>query len=121
MTEIYRHRDFASSASFQPLLQPASDELPERSAWLVGLEAFFVRTRPYFWGIQGVMFVLFLAVLGLPLLLPDPPAETSPLSNGTLALQYLLWVIWFPLVFLSVIVFGRIWCGLLCPMGAARK
>ncbi len=121
MTEIYRHRDFASSASLQPSPLQACDELPERSAWLVGLEAFFVRTRPYFGIIQGVMFLLFLAVLGLPLLMPDPPAETTPLSNGTLALQYLLWGIWFPLVFLSVIVLGRIWCGLLCPMGAASE
>ncbi|MDR3372564.1 MAG: 4Fe-4S binding protein [Ancalomicrobiaceae bacterium] len=71
--------------------------------------------------LQLAMFGVFLVVVGLPPLLPDPPAGASALNNLTLALTYLLWGLWFPLVFLTVILFGRLWCGALCPMGAASE
>jgi polyferredoxin len=121
MTEVFHHRDFDTGRSFKPAVPLARHELPGRSGWLDRLEARFVQTRPHFWIIQALMLLVFLAVLGLPLLLPEPAPDATPLSNGTLALKYLLWGIWFPLVFLSVIIFGRIWCGLLCPMGAASE
>jgi polyferredoxin len=35
--------------------------------------------------------------------------------------RFLIWTLWFPLVFLSVLVTGRSWCGVLCPMGAASE
>lgn len=121
MTEIYRHRDFDTDTPFEPASPSTAYDRPARSGWVGRIEAGFVRARPHFWIIQALMFLVFLLVLGLPLLLPDPAPETTPLSNVALALRYLLWGIWFPLVFLSVIVFGRIWCGLLCPMGAASE
>jgi hypothetical protein len=67
------------------------------------------------------MFLAFLAVVGGPLLLPDPPGDATPLNNLRVAANYALWGIWFPLVFLSVIFTGRAWCGVLCPMGAASE
>ncbi|WP_053239680.1 4Fe-4S binding protein [Pleomorphomonas koreensis] len=85
------------------------------------IEALFVGWRRHFGWIQVLMFVVFLVVIGLPLLMPDPPAESGILTNPTLFLRYMLWGIWFPLVFLSVIVLGRLWCGTLCPMGAASE
>lgn len=92
-----------------------------RSAFTRKVETLFVRWRRHFGWIQVLMFGVFLVVIGLPVLLPDPPAESGILSNPTLFLRYLLWGIWFPLVFLSVIVLGRLWCGTLCPMGAASE
>lgn len=85
------------------------------------LETLFVGWRRHFGWIQVLMFGVFLVVIGVPLLLPDPPAGSGILSNQTLFLRYMLWGIWFPLVFLSVIVLGRLWCGTLCPMGAASE
>lgn len=96
-------------------------ELSPRRAFTVALESAFVRWRKHFGLIQVMMFGVFLVVLGGPLFLPEPPAESSIFSNPTLLLQYLLWGIWFPLVFLSVIILGRMWCGTLCPMGAASE
>jgi polyferredoxin len=85
------------------------------------VETLFVGWRRHFGWIQVLMFGVFLVVIGVPLLLPDPPAGSGILSNPTLFLRYMLWGIWFPLVFLSVIVLGRLWCGTLCPMGAASE
>ncbi len=95
--------------------------IDSRSSFTRKAETLFVGWRRHFGWIQVLMFVVFLVVIGLPLLLPDPPAESGILSSPTLFLRYLLWGIWFPLVFLSVIVFGRLWCGTLCPMGAASE
>ncbi|CAA7627056.1 Polyferredoxin [Magnetospirillum sp. UT-4] len=67
------------------------------------------------------MAVVFLAVIALPVFLPDPPGDATPLSHWTSFATYALWGLWFPLVFLSVIFTGRSWCGLLCPMGAAAE
>jgi len=91
--------------------------------WLVQLSAqvatFFVRHRHRLIYLHTFMFVLFIVVIGGPLLLPDPPGDATPLNNLRVAANFALWGIWFPIVFLSVIFTGRSWCGLLCPMGAA--
>lgn len=122
MTEIYNHSDAMPSVRKPAKTHVASPPLDEdRPSWLIAVEAYFVRVRSRFGYIHAFMFVVFLVVLGLPLFMPEPPPETTPLTNLTLALQYLLWGIWFPLVFLSVILLGRIWCGVLCPMGAASE
>ena len=97
------------------------DKPQPQGAFTRTLKALFVNWRRHFGWIQVLMFGVFLVVIGLPLLLPDPPAGSGILSNPTLFLRYMLWGIWFPLVFLSVIVLGRLWCGTLCPMGAASE
>jgi len=85
------------------------------------IEAFFVRHRRKLKWVHAAMFVSFLAVIVVPLLLPDPPEDATPLNHFTVFANYVMWGVWFPLVFLSVIVTGRSWCGLLCPMGAASE
>lgn len=62
-----------------------------------------------------------MAVIVVPVLLPDPPGDATPLSHWASFANYALWGLWFPLVFLSVVATGRSWCGLLCPMGAAAE
>lgn len=85
------------------------------------IEAFFVRHRNKLVWVHGAMFVLFVAVIVVPLFLPAPPESATPLTNYTALANYLLWGIWYPLVLLSVIFTGRSWCGILCPMGAATE
>ena len=86
-----------------------------------GLEAFFVRYRDRLVLVHAAMFVVFVAIMVVPLLLPDPPEDSTPFTHVTTFANYLLWGVWFPLVFLSVIFTGRSWCGLFCPMGAASE
>jgi 4Fe-4S binding domain len=85
------------------------------------IEAFFVRHRHRLPMVHAVMFVAFLAIIVGPLLLPDPPGDATPWTNFTTFTNYLLWGLWFPLVFISVLVTGRSWCGIFCPMGAAAE
>lgn len=67
------------------------------------------------------MFVFFTLVVAVPLFLPDPAENATVLNNFSVFSKELIWTLWFPLVFLSVIFSGRSWCGLLCPMGAASE
>lgn len=85
------------------------------------LERFFVRHRNRLVWVHTAMFVFFLAMLFLPLFLSEPSQQDTILSHFTLTANYLMWGLWFPLVFLSVVFSGRSWCGLLCPMGAASE
>jgi hypothetical protein len=64
---------------------------------------------------------VFMVLIFGPLALPPAPAGAGAFDHLTPFANYLLWGVWFPLVFLSVIVTGRSWCGILCPMGAAAE
>lgn len=69
--------------------------------------------------VHAAMFVVFIALLALPLL-TGGGADADSQTVAVLA-RYAIWGLWFPLVFLSVIATGRSWCGILCPMGAASE
>jgi len=81
------------------------------------IEAAAVRLRPWLPWVHAVMFAVFLGLLLGPVLMPASPTAQwlAGFSN------WLIWGLWFPLVFASVLVSGRSWCGLLCPMGAASQ
>ena len=85
------------------------------------LERFFVRYRRHVALVHGAMFVLFMALLTLPLLAGPAPEHAGPFDHIASFANYVIWGLWFPLVFVSVVVSGRSWCGLLCPMGAASE
>lgn len=89
--------------------------------WSESIEAVFVRHRDKLVWLHAAMFLLFLAVIAVPLFLPDPPETATRWTHYTMFANWLLWGVWFPLVFLSVIFTGRSWCGIFCPMGAATE
>lgn len=84
-------------------------------------EAFFVRHRHRLVWVHVVMFLAFVGLIFAPPLGALPAPQDGPLDNYRLFANLLLWGLWFPLVFVSVIFTGRSWCGLLCPMGAASE
>ena len=84
-------------------------------------EALMVRYRDHVALVHALMFALFVALLGLPLFFDPPPELAGPFDHIARFANFLIWGLWFPLVFVSVVLTGRSWCGLLCPMGAAAE
>lgn len=79
------------------------------------IEGFFVGNRGRFGYIHFGMFVVFAIPILVPPFLPLPSEDAAIWNNFTLLAKFLVWGLWFPLAILSVIIFGRLWCGLLCP------
>ena len=71
--------------------------------------------------VQWTVVLFYAVMLVIPALLPLPPAEAGILNNLTLLAQFLFWGLWWPFVLLSVVLFGRLWCGVLCPEGALSE
>lgn len=96
-------------------------ESPRQGARARRVERFVTRHRDKLAWIHVAMFVSFLALLVVPLCLPLPGDGATIANNFTRFANYLIWGLWFPLVFVSVIFAGRMWCGVLCPLGAASE
>src|SRR5699024_337729 len=85
------------------------------------VERFAFQHKNWLPWIHGTMFVGFLVLVVLPLALPAPGDNARLFHDFTLTANFLIWGLWFPLVFVSVIFTGRSWCGVLCPMGASSE
>lgn len=109
--------------AFQSISIPVRVQLPQKysNRYVTAIENLFVRYREQLVWVHMAMFVGFLILLFLPPFLSEPTLQATPLTHFTLAANYLIWGLWFPLIFLSVIFTGRSWCGLFCPMGAASE
>ncbi|HJN22481.1 MAG TPA: 4Fe-4S binding protein [Rhodospirillales bacterium] len=105
-----------ASSLAQPFFRGSS--LPRVAA---RIEAFFVRYRHVTWLVQVGMLVVFIALLFGPALLKEAFGNANAPGDFAVFANTVIWSLWFPLIFLSVIFFGRSWCGFLCPMGAATE
>lgn len=92
-----------------------------RSPLAKTIEAFAYRHKEKLVWIHFTLFVFFLTVMIVPLFTPSPIEGSTAFNNLKLFSLFLFWGLWFPLVFVSVIFTGRLWCGVLCPMGAASE
>ncbi len=85
------------------------------------IEDFFTSHRQQITYLHWVMFFVFVSLILIPTFLPYPPEEATFFNNFTVFARFIFWGIWFPLVLLSLVFFGRAWCGLLCPQGAMSE
>ena len=72
-------------------------------------------------GLQWAVVTFYLLLLVLPALLPLPDSQARILDDLTLLAQFVFWGLWWPFVLVSILVFGRLWCGVLCPEGALSE
>jgi polyferredoxin len=82
--------------------------------WLRTHQALVRRVQ---WAVVGIYAVLLI----VPVLMPLPGLASHIWNNVTVFAQFVFWGIWWPGVLVSMLLFGRLWCGLLCPEGALTE
>ncbi|MBR0564897.1 4Fe-4S binding protein [Azoarcus sp. L1K30] len=75
------------------------------------------RHRGWIVGAQWVVLLAYLFLVITPAVLPLPPSSAHLWDNLTLFAQFIFWGIWWPFVLVSMMLLGRVWCGVLCPEG----
>lgn len=101
-----------SCASAQPVARRG--KLAQAGLWM---QRHGAAIRAVQWVVVCVYALLILVPAAMPL-----PGDTAHLWNNlTLAAQFVFWGIWWPFVLLSMIMLGRVWCGVLCPEGALTE
>jgi len=72
-------------------------------------------------GIQWTIVLVYAVLILIPIFLPLPDETAHIWSNLTLIAQFCFWGIWWPFVLVSMVLMGRVWCGVLCPEGALTE
>jgi hypothetical protein len=79
------------------------------------------RQRGAILAIQWSVVLFYLILVAVPAFLPLPGDQARIVDNLTRLAQFLFWGIWWPFVILSVMLMGRVWCGVFCPEGALTE
>ncbi len=73
------------------------------------------------WRLQWAVVAIYVGLLVGPNFLPLPGRAAHVWNDLTLFAQFVFWGLWWPGVLLSMLVFGRLWCGIFCPEGALTE
>ncbi len=93
---------------------------PQRP-WLQRLGDLMQARRSLIQNIQWIVVIFYLSLLIWPAFLPLPKDYVHFYENLILFAQFIFWGIWWPFVMLSMILLGRVWCGVFCPEGALTE
>ncbi|QID16277.1 4Fe-4S binding protein [Nitrogeniibacter mangrovi] len=83
--------------------------------------AWMRRYRGVIVGIQWGVLAAYLVLVAVPAFLPLPERAAHIWDDLTLFAQFVFWGIWWPFVLVSMMLLGRVWCGVLCPEGFATE
>jgi len=79
------------------------------------------RNRRAILAIQWVIVAFYVLLVAVPAFLPLPQSGATIFSSLTLFAQFAFWGVWWPFVILSIMLMGRVWCGVFCPEGALAE
>ena len=85
------------------------------------IEVFFNSIKKKVAYLQSFMLIIFLILIIIPVFSKTPQQTDTIKTSFTLLSQFLFWGVWYGACLFSVIPFGRLWCGILCPLGAASE
>lgn len=71
--------------------------------------------------LQWVVVLVYAVLLIVPVLLPLPDHAARVWNHFTIVAEFAFWGIWWPFVLVSMVLFGRLWCGVLCPEGTLTE
>ena len=92
-----------------------------KAGWLQVLGDAMQRHRSAIQAIQWTVVGLYFALVVIPAFLPLPPDSAHIYDNLTRLAQFAFWGVWWPFVMVSMMLMGRVWCGVFCPEGSLTE
>jgi len=80
-----------------------------------------MRRQRAIFAVQWIVVAVYAFLVVVPAFLPPPASAAHLWTSITLFAQFVFWGIWWPFVLLSMVLVGRLWCGVLCPEGALAE
>ncbi len=99
----------------------AIKQIPLKKPFLQKLGNFIQQHRRIILGLQWFIVLFYFTLLIWPAMLPLPKDYVHFYENLILFAQFIFWGIWWPFVMLSMVLMGRVWCGVFCPEGALSE
>jgi polyferredoxin len=99
--------------------RPAGPGFVDRALAAAG--DWLMRRQSTIFALQWGVVALYVFLVAVPAFLPPPPSAAHIWSSLTLFAQFVFWGVWWPFVLLSMVLVGRLWCGVLCPEGALAE
>ncbi len=109
-----RGQRLGESRLIPPRVSRADRALAAAGDWLM-------RHQRAILAVQWVVVAAYAFLVAVPAFLPPPPHAAHIWTNLTLFAQFIFWGVWWPFVLLSMVLVGRLWCGVLCPEGAVSE
>lgn len=82
---------------------------------------FLKNHQPLIRGLQWLVIAAYLVLLIVPSFMSLPPYTAHIFNNFAVFAKFMFWGVWWPGVILSMLVSGRLWCGIFCPEGALTE